>query len=196
MFAASSVAWRVTNPWTDPLANPLRVELGRIVGAHALGGEVRVRWFGDGPDHLLGSEFVFLGEGREDSEARRYGVRGGGSGRRGEIRLRLEGVDDRTAAEGLRGSMVLVDAEKLEPLGDDEFYWHELMGWSVWTEQGESVGIVRELWNTGGHDVLVVVGERGQVLVPTARAIMKEVNRAEGRIVIDAIPGLLGEEED
>jgi 16S rRNA processing protein RimM len=178
------------------LANPLRVELGRIVGAHALGGEVRVRWFGDGPDNILDSEFVFLGERRDDPEARRYSVRGGGSGRHGEIRLRLEGVDDRTAAEGLRGCLVLVDAEKLEPLGDDEFYWHELMGFAVWTEQGESVGVVRELWNTGGHDVLVVIGERGQVLVPTARAIMKEVHRTEGRIVIDAIPGLLGEEED
>lgn len=154
-----------------------------------------MRWFGDGPNHLLDSEFVFLGEGRDDPDARRYGVRGGGSGRQGEIRLRLEGVDDRNAAEALRGSLILVAAEALEPLGEDEFYWHELIGCSVWTEQGEALGTVRELWNTGSHDVLVVTGDRGQVLVPTAREIMKVVDRAERRIEIEAIPGLLGEEE-
>ena len=43
--------------------------------------------------------------------------------------------------------------------------------------------------------MLVVTGDRGQVLVPTAREIMKVVDRAERRIEIEAIPGLLGEEE-
>ncbi len=186
---------RVNPHWMHPVADLMRVELGVVVGAHALGGEVRVRWFGDGPENILGSEFVFLGESRNDPSARRYGVRGGGSGRGGEIRLRLEGVDDRNAAEALRGCLVLIDAADLEPLGEDEFYWHELVGCTVETEAGERVGTVREIWNTGGHDVLVVAGQGGQVLVPTVREIMKEVDRAAGRIVIESIPGLLGEAE-
>ena len=70
-----------------------------------------------------------------------------------------------------------------------------MIGCTVETEAGERVGSVRELWNTGGHDVLVVMGERGQVLVPTVREIMKRVYRSEGRIVIDPIPGLLDEDE-
>ncbi|MDG2095720.1 MAG: hypothetical protein P8J89_10675 [Phycisphaerales bacterium] len=91
------------------MADPLRVELGRIVGAHALAGEVRVRWFGDGPENLLGADFLFLAESREDPEARRYAVLGGGSGRSGEVRLRLSGVDDRNGAEALRGSLILIN---------------------------------------------------------------------------------------
>ncbi len=178
------------------MADSVRVELGRVVGAHALAGQVRVRFFGDGPENLLGCPFVFLGERRDDPAAARYAVRGGGQGRGGEVRLSLEGVDDRDAAEALRGSLVLVDSHVLEPLDEDEFYWHELIGCTVETEAGERLGSVRELWNTGGHDVLVVIGERGQVLIPTVREIMKRVDRSQGRIVIDPIPGLLNEEED
>jgi len=178
-----------------PVADPLRVELGRIVGAHALAGQVRVRWFGDGPENLLRADFLFLGDSREDPEARRYAVLGGGSGRSGEVRLLLSGVEDRNAAEALRGSLILVDPGVLEPLGDDEFYWHELVGCRVQTEADEEIGVVRELWNTGSHDVLVVAGARGQVLVPTAREIMKHVDLAERRIVIEVLPGLLGEED-
>jgi len=162
------------------------------VGAHALAGEIRVRWFGDGPENLLGSEFVYLGSNREDPEARRYAIVRGGSGRAGEIRLGLEGVANRNAAEALRGLLVLVDPLALEPLGEDEFYWHELVGCAVVTEEGEAIGEVRELWNTGGHDVLVVDGPEGQVLVPTVRQIMKHVDLGQARIVIEAIPGLLG----
>ncbi|MCS5637620.1 MAG: ribosome maturation factor RimM [Myxococcota bacterium] len=170
----------------------MRVELGRVVGAHALAGEVRVRWFGDGPENLLASAFVFLAPTREDPQARRYAVLRGGTGRGGEVRLGLEGVVDRDGAEALRGLLVLVDALELEPLGEDEFYWHELVGCSVVTEAGEVIGEVRELWNTGGHDVLVVAGAAGQVLVPTVRQIMKSVDLAQARIVIEPIPGLIG----
>jgi 16S rRNA processing protein RimM len=169
----------------------MRVELGRVVGAHALAGEVRVRWFGDGPENLLASDSVFLAPTREDPQAQRYAVVRGGTGRGGEVRLGLEGVTDRNGAEALRGLLVLVDPLELEPLGEDEFYWHELVGCSVVTEEGEEIGEVRELWNTGGHDVLVVAGHAGQVLVPTVREIMKTVDLAQARIVIHPIPGLL-----
>lgn len=174
------------------VADPMRVELGRIVGAHALAGEVRVRFFGDGPGNVLGADSVFLAERRDDPSPRSFEVLGGGSGRGGEVRLRLQGIADRSAAESLRGLLVLIEAGELESLGDDEFYWHELIGCTVESEAGELIGQVRELWNTGSHDVLVVVGEGGQVLIPTAREIMKRVDLAETRIVVDLIPGLLG----
>lgn len=163
-----------------------------MVGAHALRGELRVRWFGDGPGTLESVDRVWLGEGRDDASARVYVVERVGSGRPGEARLALEGIADRDAAEALRGSVVLVEADDLEPLGDDDFYWHELIGCTVETEAGDEVGVVRELWDTGRHDVLVVEGgPGGQVLIPTVREIMTRVDRAARRIVVDAIPGLI-----
>lgn len=172
--------------------DPSWVEIGVVVGAHALRGEVRVRYFGDGPDHLLDSEHVWLGEHRNDRAAVRYGVIGGGTGRGGEVRLALEGVTDRNAAEALRGRFVLLDRDDLETLGDDEFYWHELIGCTVATDTGREIGVVRALWDSGRHDVLVVVGADGQqILIPTAREIMTHVDRPARRIVVQDVPGLI-----
>lgn len=171
-----------------------RVEIGRVVGAHALRGEVRVRYFGDGPDTLLEIERVWLADTRDAATAKPYTVTGRGTGRAGEVRLALQGVGDRDAAIALRGQVVLVAADELEPLGDDDFYWHELIGCTVATQAGEEIGVVRELWDTGRHDVLVVEGGSGrQVLIPTARQIMTGVDRVARRIVIDPIPGLIDE---
>ena len=168
------------------------VEIGRVTGAHGLRGEVRVRWFGDGPETLLSLDEVRLGSSLEDPRPRLYRVHRAGTGRAGEVRLALEGVNDRDAAGALRGALVLMNAEDLEPLGEDEFYWHELIGCQVETTGGKEIGVVRELWDSGRHDVLVVerVGG-GQSLIPTAREIMVQVDRERRRIVVQDIPGLI-----
>lgn len=170
---------------------PQRIVIGEIVGAHGLRGEVRVRITGDSGESLLCAESLWLA--RDVAAAgRMVGVCGGGAGRPGEVRIRFEGVDDRNAAEALRGQLVLADREALPPLPSGEYYWHELVGCRVESEAGLAVGTVHEIWETGAHDVLVVLDERGQRrLVPTAEALMKSVDLAARRIVVADLPGLL-----
>jgi len=80
----------------------------------------------------------------------------------------------------------------LLPLDADEFYWHELIGCRVETQEGREVGVVREIWATGAHDVLVVEqGGGGDVLISTAREIVTRIDPAAGLVVVDALPGLL-----
>lgn len=169
-----------------------RVELGRIVGAHALRGEVRVRIFGDSPHNLLSVPQIWLGESRDDPSARPVSVVGAGSGRTLEVRLALEGVGDRNAAEALKGLLVLAEAGDLERLEEDEFYWHQLVGCSVETSAGKVIGQVREIWDSGAHDLLVIdTGGATPALIPTVREIMTSVDLEARRIVIDDLPGLL-----
>jgi len=172
---------------------PDRVVLGRITGAHALRGEVRVQFFGDGPQNLLHLPEVWLGEGPLDAKARHFEVlRAAMGGRAGEIRLALEGVVDRSAATALRGEFVLGDASRLEPLEEGEFYWYELVGCQVQGTDGTPVGTVREIWETGAHDVLVVEGASGdRHLFSTARELMPEVDLASRRILVEILPGMI-----
>ncbi len=75
---------------TEPLRVALEgVVLGRVVGAHGLRGQVRVRYFGDGPDNLLSMEDVWLAESPEGAAAETWAVRARGTGRGGEVRLTL-----------------------------------------------------------------------------------------------------------
>jgi 16S rRNA processing protein RimM len=175
---------------------PDRVVLGRIAGAHALGGEVRVRVFGDGPENLLRQPSVWLGEDRDDPAARAYEVRGAEPGRPGEVRLALSGVRDRAAAAALRGLLVIGDASRLPPLAPGEYYWHELVGCRVEGRDGRVVGTVREIWDAGAHDVLVVEdGDGRRHLLPAAREFVREVDVDGRRVVVEIVPGLLADED-
>ncbi|MBW2291545.1 MAG: 16S rRNA processing protein RimM [Deltaproteobacteria bacterium] len=135
---------------------------------------------------------VWLGDRRDDPNAKSYEVEFVGTGRANEARLGLAGVIDRDASQALRGLLVLAEESALEPLDDDEFYWHQLVGCEVETETGERVGTVREIWETGAHDVLVVRDEAGrQNLIPTARELTREIDIPGRRIVVAAVPGLI-----
>ncbi len=168
------------------MGGPL-VELGRVVGAHGIRGDLRVRFFGDGPEHLLEAPSVSLAGEPDAFEVVESGLTG-----RGEVALRLAGVEDREAALALRGRVVLGDSELLPELSEGEHYWYELVGCQVEGSDGRPVGTVRELWETGAHDVLVIEGDDGRTRrVPTARDLLREVDVAARRIVVEDLPGLL-----
>lgn len=102
--------------------------------------------------------------------------------------VKLEGVADREGAEALRGLEVLAEREELGEAGEGQYFWGDLEGRPVVTLSGEAVGVVTGFLETGGVDVLVVEGERGEVLIPLAPYV-----RVEGsdRIVVDPPEGLL-----
>lgn len=103
--------------------------------------------------------------------------------------LLVAGVADRTAAERCVGIEVLAEREELGEAGEGLHYWGDLEGLAVETTDGVPVGKVTGLLPTGGVDVLVVQGARGEVLVPLAPYVT--VDRAAGKVVVDPPEGLL-----
>lgn len=165
--------------------------LGQVLGAHGVRGGLRVRYLGDGPGHLLEANSIFLTP-KGDARGRSYKIERAGPGRPGEVRVFLRDIASREAAESLRGATVEVPEAALETLPDGEFYWFELVGCSVETEAGEAVGTVRELWETGPQDLLVVKGLDGRDrLIPTTRELVPEIDLEARRVVVVDLPGLL-----
>ncbi len=107
--------------------------------------------------------------------------------------VRVEGVSGREEAERWVGAEVLAERSELGEAGEGLHYWGDLEGREVLTAAGERVGTVAGLVATGGVDVLVVRGERGERLVPLAPYVT--VDREAGVIRVDPPEGLWDEEE-
>jgi 16S rRNA processing protein RimM len=111
----------------------------------------------------------------------------------GALLMTFAEVPDRTAAEQLRGTWLVLDPADIEPTGDpDEFHDHELIGLTAVTVAGDPVGVVTDVRHHG-QDLLVIEpadGAAGERLVPFVTAIVPEVDVPAGRIVIDPPPGL------
>jgi 16S rRNA processing protein RimM len=158
-----------------------------VAGSHGLRGWLRVRVFGDAGDALqAGVPLTLVSE-----SAREYRVARVAPGRiAGELRVALEGVDERAEADALRGARVWIAAAQLAPLPPGEWWGHELVGCRVEGEDGAPVGVITGIWETGAPDVLVVAADDGREhLVPAA--LLRDVDVAERRAVIEVLPGLL-----
>jgi 16S rRNA processing protein RimM len=77
------------------------------------------------------------------------------------------------------------------PLPEDEYYPHELIGLDVTTVEGEELGKVSDILLTNANDVYVVVGARGQILLPAIADVIERVDLEMGEIVITPMQGLI-----
>jgi 16S rRNA processing protein RimM len=109
--------------------------------------------------------------------------------------LRFEGVADRTAAEGLRGTLLIAEVDPRQtPEDPEEFYDHQLIDLDVVTADGREVGRIAEVTHLPYQDLLVVRRpDGGEVLVPFVSEIVPEIDLDEQRAVITPPPGLLDE---
>jgi 16S rRNA processing protein RimM len=98
----------------------------------------------------------------------------------------LEGIDDRTAAEAMKGVLVGAPREALPQTGEDEFYWADLIGLDVVNSAGESLGKVVGLLETGANDVLrVVADDKTERLLPFVSAVVLAVEQEAGVIRVE-----------
>lgn len=162
------------------------VEIGTIVRAHGLRGEVVVRPAAAGADSLLRVSRVSLDSGgqRRAVEIRRARLQGKG------VALTLAGVEDRTAAEALAGARLFVDAAELPPPEEGEYYEEELIGLAVVAPDGRPLGKVTELESAGAQTWFVVETPTGSSLVPFTEPLVR-VDLPGRRLVVDAPEGLL-----
>jgi 16S rRNA processing protein RimM len=111
----------------------------------------------------------------------------------GRLLVRFAGVPDRTAAEALRGTLLVADSStSVSPADDDEFWDHDLVGLRVTAADGTALGEVTDVLHPPGPPLLTVRRPGGaELLVPFVRDIVPTVDLAGGRIVVALPDGLL-----
>ena len=152
-----------------------RIALAAIAGAHGVKGEVRLKLFTDSVESLAAHQILHVG----GSGRRLLAVRAAGKG----AVARFEGIVDRSAAEGLRGSLVEIDRAVLPPLDDGEYYHADIIGLAAFDREGNAVGSVVAVENYGAGDLLEIELATGKhSLIPFKGGV---ADLDDGRIVLD-----------
>ncbi len=109
----------------------------------------------------------------------------------GRLVVKLRGIDDASAAEGLRGRWVLVPPDEVPALPAGEYYASRLLGLAVVEDEGASIGRVADVLETEAGAILVVERGGGEAMIPLAREFVREVNEEEGTVRVRLPEGLL-----
>ena len=162
-----------------PAFSDKRIALAAVAGAHGVKGEVRLKLFSDSVESLSAHDELYVG----GALRRLLFVRDGGK----TAVARFEGIDDRSAVEALRGSLVEVDRSALPALEEGEYYHADLVGLAAVDRDGDAIGKVAAVENYGAGDLLEIELEGGKrSLIPFRDGI---ADLEDGRIVLD--PGFL-----
>lgn len=164
---------------TEPAAS--LVVLGRVAGAHGIRGWLRVMSFTEPEEALLDYSPWHL-RGADGSE-QQYAVRDAAVAGR-VLRVALEGVDDRNAAERLHGCEIIVARSALPAAGEREHYRHDLVGCRVLNTDGVELGELTHFVDGAASPLMVIKGSVER-WIPAAPPHLRRVNLPERLVVVD-----------
>ena len=158
------------------------ITVGRLHGAFGVRGEVKLESFTDPLRSIARYQPWILRDARGIERAcEGVRVREGGKG----LIATMPGIEDKDAADALRGTEVLVPRSALPPPAEGEFYWVDLEGLRVVNVEGTDFGIVSHLFSTGANDVLVAQGERERMIPFVLPDYIRSVDFEAGVVTVD-----------
>jgi 16S rRNA processing protein RimM len=157
--------------------------LGTVVKPQGLHGEVKLHHETGDPERFYDLQSVYLRQGDAYTPIAVLGARLSGE----EVFLTFQGVDDRDAAEKLRGQALYIDRANARPLRKNEVFIADLLGIHATDTDGHEIGTVKDVLQNGGTDVLVFATPRGPLMAPFLKRLVVELDVTEGRMVLDKL---------
>jgi 16S rRNA processing protein RimM len=162
------------------------IQVGLIVNSHGLKGEMKVLPQTDDPEIFHRLEELICLQGNERTirpltaarEAKNHWL------------IKLEGVKDIDAAKLLKGEALYTTEDQIRPLGEDEFFIHDLINAKVYSTDDCYLGTIFNYFEAGSQGVCEVQSEAGDFLFPASQEVMKEI-KPNGDVIIQLIPELI-----
>jgi len=161
--------------------------VGKVTSAHGIKGEIKVYPLTNVPERFYELEYVWVFD--DQQRPRKYDI--------GYVKIiskrvcvKLKGIDNRDEAEKLKGAFLKVDSQNALKLEKDEYFIKDLIGMKVYTEEGDFVGTLVEVLQTGANDVYVIKGEEREILIPAIKEVVKKVDVDNKVMVVHLLEGL------
>ena len=161
--------------------------IGKITGTHGIKGMVKVHLYSGDDRTLRASPEIVLrhGDGRQQTLTV-VGLQGRGR----KTLLTIKGYSSITEALSLVGGELVARRDQFPEPDEDEYYWADLVGLRVVTDDGIELGTLKEIMETGSNDVYVVQGKGKEFLIPALSDVVREVDLEAGTMTVTTLDGL------
>lgn len=159
------------------------ITIGQIIAPWGVKGQLKVKIITDFPERFSPSAKVYINRRPMTIKSTIW--------QKDRAIIELGHIDSIQDAQRLQGQPVEIHRSQLNTLPQGRYYHFQLIGLEVWTTQGEHLGSISKVLTTAGNDIYVVNGSKGEILIPAVEDVIKSVELDKGRIVIEAIEGLL-----
>lgn len=157
--------------------------VGWVSGVHGTAGQVRIRAYSDDPQRFSPGQTLYCNETALCIAAASVRVQN-------RIVLKFEGIDSPGDARPLVEQWLTVPRDAVADPPEGEYFHFQLLGLRVVTAEGEALGNIAEIIETGSNDVYVVDGPAGQLLIPAISAVVQEVRLDRGMVVVRLMDGM------
>lgn len=174
----------------SPRGESVYLAIGFLRRPHGVRGEIIMDLHTDFPERIRPGKKVYIGEKHE--AAAFEGVRVHGNG----LLVKVRGYDTPEAAARFRNQWVYVKSDEVPPLPEGRYYQHELIGLNVVDENGNLLGSLTQILETGANDVYVVRNAGGrEILLPAIPAVVLHINMDARVMKVHLLEGLIDEEK-
>ena len=163
------------------------LEIGKIVNTHGLRGEVKVVPWTDTPEDFETVESVFVKIKREYKPLTVASVRY----QKNNLIVKFKEYDNINDVEVFKGMTLYCDRDELGELPEGVYYIVDLIGLDVVTEDGNRVGVISDVFNTGANDIYDVKREgKKNLLLPVIDEVVKEIDMEKRQVTVNIMEGL------
>lgn len=161
-----------------------KIKIGKIVNAVALKGEVKIYHYSDYKERFEELEYVYIEEKKTKIEKVRY--------IKDMAILKLEGANDRNAAEALKGKDVYIGEDQLRTLPEGTYYIRDLIGIQVTDDKGQALGHLKDVLQNSAQDIYEIELENNKTtLIPAVEEFILDINMQERVMKVKLIDGIL-----
>jgi len=147
--------------------------IGKIIGAHGIKGNLKVLSYAETVSVFTAGKVILVRN--KNGQQKAYSIQWASPYKKGAL-LSLNEINDRDQAEILAGSEIFIRKSDLPKLEEGAYYWFDLIGLFVWTTDGQMIGRIESIIDTGSNDVYVVKNKDSETLVPAIESVVLEIN--------------------
>lgn len=165
---------------------PLFLAIGKLRRPHGVHGEIIMEIFTDFPERLQRGKVVYIGDNHQEISL--HSVRPNNT----TLLVSFAGYTTPETVGIFRNQIVFVPAVDRPTLPEGEYYHHQIIGLKVITDEGQALGVVNQILETGANDVCVVRPAIGSdILLPLIDPVVLQINLEKGEMLVHLLPGLI-----